>query len=142
MGKEYQLEHGGIVVSIDDDSIEAISEAVPEMTGSDDFRLIKAVANVFFFASETDYTKKENQVDKFNKKDKQHKVQMTIPIPPEVLEDSEIKKNKDLLELRYYDKHTQAWEHFDKTKIKKKADSWTVELKSWIKDPPVGWGGG
>ena len=142
MGKEYQLEHGGIMVSIDDDSIEAISEAVPEMAGSDDFRLIKVVANVFFFASGTDYTQKENQVDTFNKKDKQHKVKITVPIPAEVLEDTEIKKNKDLLELRYYDKNNQSWEHFDKTKIKKNDDAWMVELKSWIKDPPVGWGGG
>jgi hypothetical protein len=142
MGKEYQLKHGGIVVSIDDDSIEAISEAVPEMSGSEDFRLIKVIANVFFYASGTDYKQKENQVDRFNKKDKHHKVRMTVPIPPEVLEDSKIKKDQGLLELRYYDKNSQTWEHFDKTKIKKNANAWIVELKSWIKDPPVGWGGG
>jgi hypothetical protein len=60
-----------------------------------------------------------------------------------VLNDPWVKQNsKDKLSLVYYDKSKEKWFKFKGQQVDLNANKATVTLKKWIKDPPMGWGGG
>lgn len=131
-----KMEHGDVLVSTEEDGVDAKSEAPTGAKSTKTFKLYKAVANIFLFVEGTVYKEKKNQKDKFDKK-----VVFEIPIPDEVLKHPDVKeKGKDILKIAYFDKGLDDWVPFKNQTLDKKANLGTVEFKEWIKDPHVGLG--
>jgi len=138
MQQDKSLSHGNILVKILDDDLDVVSEAPSPPTNTAGFEKIWVMADVYVFKKGKDHKQVANQSDTYP-----NGITFEVPIPPAVLNDPWVKQNsKDKLSLVYYDKNKEKWFKFKGQEVDLNANKATVTLKKWIKDPPIGWGGG
>jgi len=86
---------------------------------------LKRVADIFIFQKNRNPYDPEYQVDDF----KGSIITLVVDIPDSIRKEFV----PSTLKLLYYDKHKKLWVILNSVAV--------VSLKSWIKDPPLGWGG-
>jgi len=138
MQNKKTLQHGNISVTIEDDHLDVVSEPPSEAKDTAGFGKIWVLADIYVIEKgKADHKNVANQRDDFPKG-----ITFEVPLPSQVLNDDWVKQHgKNRLSIVYYNKNARRWIKFPNQQVDLDNNKATVTLRSWIKDPPVGWGG-